>query len=56
MKKESLSLYIFERLQGELEGWTDPAYADSLTIEEAKKQILDNLEEEVQAAKIEFTL
>lgn len=50
MKKESLSLRIFEDLESTLESWTDPKYGDSISPEEALKVLESRLASEVKFA------
>ena len=49
-QKESLSLYILEKLRSCYESWTDPKYADSKPEEEVLLQLKENLEQEVNIA------
>ena len=49
-QKESLSLYILEKLRSYYESWTNPKYADSKPEEEVLLQLKENLEQEVNIA------
>jgi len=49
-QKESLSLYILERLKSCYESWTNPKYADSKPEEEVITRLRENLEQEVNLA------
>jgi len=49
-QKESLSLYILEKLRSCYESWTNPKYADSKPEEEVLSQLKENLEQEVNIA------
>jgi len=53
-QKESLSLYITDRLKSCFESWTDPKYADSQPEEKVISQLQENLLEEVSIAFILF--
>lgn len=50
MQKESLSAYIFDRIDYLIETWTDPKYGDSMDKQEFSKLLFNNLQEEVNIA------
>ena len=50
MKKESLGLYLYERLLGAHENWTDPNYGDNPDEEELLTLLYANMVHEVQNA------
>lgn len=50
LEKESISLYLQERLRAEWVSWTDPKYDDSMEKVHAWQQICKNLMEEVEIA------
>lgn len=54
LKKNSLSADLLERLQSDLEFWTDPKYGDSLEEEEAAEKLVAGLRAEVEIAIAEF--
>jgi len=54
MKKESLGLYIFDRLQCAYESWSDPSYSDNPDIGSLLFHLKENLESECQVAWNEF--
>ena len=49
-QKESLSLYILEKLRRLYESWTNSKYADSKSEEEVLLQLEENLKQEVNTA------
>jgi len=53
-QKESLSLYILEKLKSCYESWTNPKYIDSKPEEEVVAQLKENLEQEVNIAFVLF--
>jgi len=50
MQKESLSAYIFDKLDYLIESWTDPKYGDSMDKQEFSNLLWKNLQEEVNTA------
>lgn len=54
MKKESIGLYILERLKGNYEYWTDSKYGDNPPKEEVVEILHRNLMNEVNNAWEEF--
>lgn len=54
LKKDSLSLYLFEKLISEYEYWTDPEYSDNPPVGKLIELLLKNLSDEVSFASIEF--
>lgn len=54
MQKESIGVYLLDRLEGSFESWTDPKYGDNPTEEELLKLLHKNLMEEVNGAYQEF--
>ncbi len=50
MEKESLGLYIFERLQANFEHWTNPKYSDNPDLGALLFHLKSNLDSECQAA------
>jgi len=54
LQKESLSLYIYDRLNGVYENWTNLEYGDNPIKKDLIEIIRRNLEEEVQIAWNEF--
>jgi len=43
MKKESVGAYLWDRLKGCYDDWTDPEYADNPSQEELLERLRDNL-------------
>ena len=54
MKKESIGVYILERLKGSYEGWTDPEYGDNPSEADLMLQLHKNLVSEAAEAWGEF--
>jgi hypothetical protein len=54
LDKESLSLYILEKLNSYFQSWTDPKYGDNPALEDLLKPLHDNLIEEVELAWMAF--
>jgi len=54
LKKESLSAYILDRLEGLFESWTDERYGDNPEVTELIAQLQTNMREEVDEAWREF--
>jgi hypothetical protein len=54
MEKESLGLYILERLEANFEHWTNPKYSDNPDIGSLLFHLKSNLDSECQAAWNEF--
>jgi len=54
MQKESLSLYISEKLQSAFDSWTDPKYGDSLPKDVVLQKMYKNLLTQVIDAWDEF--
>jgi len=50
MKKESIGSYIYDKLKGAYEEWTDPKYGDNPPEEELLHMLRENLEHEVECA------
>lgn len=50
MKKESIGLYLYERLMDSYEDWTDAKYGDNPTEEELLDSLRKNLDHEVECA------
>jgi len=54
LRKESLSNYIYERLQSDFEDWTDKEHGDSRNVKEVINQLRQNLMEETTYAFEKF--
>jgi hypothetical protein len=50
MKKESIGLYLYEKLMDLYEDWTDPKYGDNPEEEELLDTLRKNLDHEVECA------
>jgi hypothetical protein len=50
MKKESLSAYLFYRLDYLIQTWSDPKYGDSIDKQELSELLWKNLHEEINTA------
>ena len=54
MEKESIGLYILDKLIGSYESWTNPKYGDNPDEAELLKLLQTNMQEEVDGAFREF--
>ena len=54
MLKESIGVYLLERLQSAYESWTDPKYGDNPSEVELMEILHRNMMEEVNGAYAEF--
>lgn len=54
MEKESVGVYILDKLLGSYESWTDPKYGDNPDEITLLKLLKENLQEEVDGAFREF--
>lgn len=54
MKKESIGIYILERLKTYYESWTDEKYGDNPPRENLMNQLRSNLDDEMAGAWREF--
>lgn len=54
MEKESIGIYILERLISSYESWTDPKYGDNPDTTTLIKLLQDNMKEEMDGAWREF--
>ena len=54
MEKESLSLYLKEKLHSVFHDWTDPRHIDSQDSYVVENKLIENLREEVELAIREF--
>lgn len=50
MKKESVGIYLYEKLKGSYEDWSDPKYGDNPSEEELLNNLRKNLDHEVECA------
>lgn len=54
MRKQSLSLQVYEKLVDLFQTWTDQKYGDSLPQNEAAEIILKNLSQQIDIARRQF--
>jgi len=54
LRKESLSLTIFEWMESAYEHWTDPKYGDNPSPNITRKRLIDNARSETELAIAEF--
>lgn len=54
MQKNSLGAYLLEKLENELESWTDPKYADNPPVDQLLEVMFGNIMEETIASWTEF--